>query len=335
MRRCAGFLVAIAVVAGCGSQSPPTATNVGPRVAPAASEGPSAAPSAAPAGPVAVLPGEPDPTLTPGVADTAVTQANIAKTICVSGYTAKVRPPASYTGVLKRQQIVAYGYADIKLADYEEDHLISLEIGGAPRDPKNLWPEPYTVKLSDGRSVGAHVKDLIENKLHTLVCIHDITLAAAQHEEATDWITAWFALDHQAPPPGGVAATPEPTPEPSVEPSVAPSDEPSTGPVEPTDTPPPAALKLTIASLTTPTHRGATATLVAHTKAGASCSIDVEYSSGPSSAQGLGDKKANGSGVVSWSWKIGSRTTLGSWPVTVSCSVGDSFGSVQKNLVIQ
>jgi hypothetical protein len=25
--------------------------------------------------------------------------------------------------------------------DYEEDHLISLELGGAPRDPKNLWPQ--------------------------------------------------------------------------------------------------------------------------------------------------------------------------------------------------
>lgn len=333
MRRFAGFVVAVFLVAGCASQSPTTAPNGSPSVAPAGSEGPSAAPSTGPAG-TALLPGEPDPTLTPGAIDPAVTQANIAKTICVSGYTTKVRPLASYTDDLKQQQIVAYGYVDHNLADYEEDHLISLEIGGAPRDPKNLWPEPYTVNLSDGRSVGAHVKDLIENKLHTMVCAHQITLAVAQHEEATAWITAWFALDHQAPPPGGASATPEPTPEPSVEPSVEPSAEPSTEPVEPTDTPAPASLKLTIASLTTPIHRGATATLVAHTKAGASCSIDVEYSSGPSTAQGLGDKTANSSGVVSWSWKIGSRTTFGSWPVTISCNVGDTFGSVEKNLVV-
>jgi hypothetical protein len=27
-------------------------------------------------------------------------------------------------------------------ADYEEDHFIPLELGGAPRNAKNLWPEP-------------------------------------------------------------------------------------------------------------------------------------------------------------------------------------------------
>jgi len=26
---------------------------------------------------------------------------------------------------------------------YEEDHFISLEVGGHPKDPKNLWPEMY------------------------------------------------------------------------------------------------------------------------------------------------------------------------------------------------
>jgi hypothetical protein len=147
------------------------------------------------------LPGEPNAVLTPGAINPAVTQATIGSTICVSGWTATVRPPSAYTTDLKRQQIVAYGYGDPKLADYEEDHLISLEIGGAPRDPKNLWPEPYTVKLSDGRPVGARVKDLIENRLHDLVCAGRMSLAAAQHEIATDWITAWFALDGQLPPP--------------------------------------------------------------------------------------------------------------------------------------
>jgi len=32
-------------------------------------------------------------------------------------------------------------------ACYEEDHLISLENGGDPKDPKNLWPEPYNTKV--------------------------------------------------------------------------------------------------------------------------------------------------------------------------------------------
>ena len=26
--------------------------------------------------------------------------------------------------------------------DYQEDHLISLELGGHPTDRRNLWPEP-------------------------------------------------------------------------------------------------------------------------------------------------------------------------------------------------
>jgi hypothetical protein len=29
------------------------------------------------------------------------------------------------------------------MACYEEDHLISIEDGGDPTDPRNLWPEPY------------------------------------------------------------------------------------------------------------------------------------------------------------------------------------------------
>jgi hypothetical protein len=30
------------------------------------------------------------------------------------------------------------------IKNYEEDHLIPLELGAAPRNPKNLWPEPHS-----------------------------------------------------------------------------------------------------------------------------------------------------------------------------------------------
>src|SRR2546423_12246170 len=30
-----------------------------------------------------------------------------------------------------------------KMSDYEEDHFLALELGGAPRDPRDLWPEPH------------------------------------------------------------------------------------------------------------------------------------------------------------------------------------------------
>jgi len=44
----------------------------------------------------------PDPACTPGATNSAVTRATIATTICRSGYTKTIRPPASYTGALKR-----------------------------------------------------------------------------------------------------------------------------------------------------------------------------------------------------------------------------------------
>ncbi|MEU0822991.1 hypothetical protein, partial [Streptomyces mirabilis] len=85
----------------------------------------------------------PDSSCTPGSYNPNVTQSNIGSTICVSGWTATVRPPTSYTNPLKAQGIIDYGYSDTNMSDYEEDHLVPLELGGAPRDPGNLWPEPH------------------------------------------------------------------------------------------------------------------------------------------------------------------------------------------------
>jgi hypothetical protein len=334
-----GAVAALILVAGCATASPtpvPTAADssegshdVVRSSAPATTQ-----PNALSATTIDGLPGEPKPTLTPGVTNPAVTQANIRTTICTSGWTAKVRPPESYTEALKRNQIVAYGYADKKLGDYEEDHLISLEIGGAPRDPKNLWPEPYSVKLADGRAVGARVKDLVENRLHDRVCAGKLSLATAQREEATEWITVWFALDGQAPPPGIASiptpiptsqATPRPTAKPAPKPTPKPAPKPTSKPVSST-------LKVAVTSFTSSVSPGEYATIAVRTKAGASCSIVVEYKSGPSKAQGLGPEKANSSGLASWTWLVGSRTTHGSWPVTVTCSSGGKSASAHASL---
>jgi hypothetical protein len=159
-----------------GSETPAVGFTPGPTGAPA------------PTSAAGRLPGEPDPALTPGSLNSAVTQATISSTICQSGWTATIRPPVSYTNALKATQIVQYGYADTSPASYEEDHLISLELGGNPTDPKNLWPEPYTIALSDGRSVGAHVKDAFETKLKTEVCAGTLTLADAQAEVGIHWV---------------------------------------------------------------------------------------------------------------------------------------------------
>jgi hypothetical protein len=126
----------------------------------------------------------PDASCTPGATNPDVTQATIDSTICVSGWTATVRPPTSYTNALKKQGISDYGYSDTSMADYEEDHLIPLELGGAPRDPHNLWPEPHA------GAKNSYSKDSIENKLKTAVCAGQVTLAAARKAIATNWTTA-------------------------------------------------------------------------------------------------------------------------------------------------
>jgi hypothetical protein len=129
----------------------------------------------------------PDPVCAPGVADPAVTQENIDATICIRGYTRTVRPPVAYTDSLKQRQLLAYGLTE-PIADYEEDHLIPLEVGGSPADPRNLWPEPRDVILP---GEGAETKDKLENRLHDLVCSGALLLSDAQHAVATDWLSAY------------------------------------------------------------------------------------------------------------------------------------------------
>lgn len=135
----------------------------------------------------------PDPVLTPGTINLNVTQENIQQTICVRGYSKSIRPPAYFTNKLKKQQIREYGYSDTNPRHYEEDHLIPLSIGGAPDDPRNLWPEPRSGEWSAGK------KDQLEFVICRMVCAQEISLAVAQHAMATNWIEAWeqYVPSHQ------------------------------------------------------------------------------------------------------------------------------------------
>ncbi len=77
---------------------------------------------------------------------------------------------------------------------------------------------------------------------------------------------------------------------------------------------------LEILSVTSPVSKGANATLTAQTSPNASCTITVYYKSGASSAAGLVPKAADASGRVFWTWKVGSRTTSGTWRIAVTCN---------------
>jgi hypothetical protein len=129
----------------------------------------------------------PDPKLTPGAVNPDVTQQTIETTICVRGWTRLVRPPESYSEPLKREQIAEYGYSDRRLRDYEEDHLIPLELGGAPTDPRNLWPEPHEAS----GDWGSYAKDRLESRLNDLVCSGALPLETARAAIAANWIDAY------------------------------------------------------------------------------------------------------------------------------------------------
>jgi hypothetical protein len=145
----------------------------------------------------------PDPKCTPGATNPVVTQADIGSTICKSGWSESVRPPESYTEPLKRRLMASYGVT-YPIEDYELDHLVSLELGGAPSDPRNLWPE---------FGASPNPKDRVEDAAHEAVCAHRISLAAAQVDIATNWVALGEQLGlgdlaGQVPKPGGAGTTP-------------------------------------------------------------------------------------------------------------------------------
>lgn len=99
-------------------------------------------------------------------------------TICTVGYTKQVRDVSLSE---KKAVFKEYGISYSLHANYEVDHLISLELGGS-NDISNLWPESYII------SNGSHTKDGFENYLHSQVCKGNISLTEAQREISTNWL---------------------------------------------------------------------------------------------------------------------------------------------------
>jgi hypothetical protein len=268
-----------------------------------------------------------------------VTQATIGSTICVSGWTATIRPSSSFTTALKIKQIVQYGYSDTQTSSYEEDHLISLELGGAPADARNLWPEPYAVTLADGRSTGARTKDGFETKLKSQVCAGTITLGQAQGEIGIYWAHSYYGIALVASP-----TTPAPTAAPTARATSAPTKPATTAaptahvtspPATPVATAPTAKLSVTITSLPASVAPSADATMVAATSPGATCTPMVKYASGTvSKAQGLVVQVADASGSVTWKWTVGPSTGAGTSTASVTCSLGGASASASQNFVV-
>lgn len=161
------------LVDACGIPSPgfPSAT-LGPEVT--AQPGQCLARHVEPADPQAW---EPDPACTPGATEGGLSLSQL----CPVARTRAIRPPVSYTEELKRRQLAVYGYPGIAqpgLREVEEDHLIPLELGGAPSDERNLWPQP---------GASPNEKDRVEDAAHSAVCSGRMSLPEAQQRIAQDW----------------------------------------------------------------------------------------------------------------------------------------------------
>lgn len=76
---------------------------------------------------------------------------------------------------------------------------------------------------------------------------------------------------------------------------------------------------ITILSVRSPVPRGGMGFVAVRTSPNTPCSITVFYRSGPSRATGLEAKTSDGQGRVSWTWKVGTRTTPGTWPIRIEC----------------
>lgn len=167
----AGVVLAAAALVACAGESPTQA----------------ALPTPAPAI-VAADHTLPDLALTPGVARSDLTVAEI----CATKWGLDKR---AVTAAMKREVFASYGFsgnddprcvADAHGQRCEIDHLISRELGGAD-DVKNLWPEPY------GGPWNAHMKDRLENALHREVCAGTTSLEDARSAIAEDWTKAYRA----------------------------------------------------------------------------------------------------------------------------------------------
>jgi hypothetical protein len=229
-------------------------------------------------------------------------------TICRSGYATSVRDvPESE----KNTVYAEYGITHHTTNQYEVDHLISLELGGS-NAIGNLWPE-----LNNHPKGYLNSKDILENRLHVLVCDGKVGLASAQKAIAANWVSAY----HQY-----LGAWPKAS---AAQPTVTATTAPiATTTTRPTATTPPSGA-VTITSLIGSIAPGGHESLTAHSsKSGDSCTLAVTLPSGrPSTESGLGSTTANASGVATWTWLIGSTTGAGTAHVSVICSAGSTTGT--------
>ena len=250
--------------------------------------------------------GEPlnDLRVTPGV----TFHVSVA-TICRSGYSTSVRDVAESE---KNQVYAEYGITHHTTGQYEIDHLISLELGGS-NAIGNLWPE-----LNDHPHGYLNSKDILENRLHALLCTGKVSLRSVQTLIASNWVSAYHQFLGAWPKANAVRPTATTTTEPVATTTMGPGA---------TTTSHVGSVKIT--SLIKSVAPGGHESLTVHSsKPSDSCTLAVTLPSGRVSTEsGLGRTTADASGDATWKWLIGSTTGAGTAQVSVNCSTGSAAGT--------
>jgi len=250
--------------------------------------------------------GEPlnDLRITPGLTFHAA-----VATICRSGYSTRVRDvPESE----KRRVYAEYGITHHTTGQYEIDHLISLELGGS-NAMGNLWPQ-----LNDHPHGYLNSKDILENRLHALVCAGKVSLRRVQALIARNWVSTYHQFLGAWPKANAAKPTATTTTSPVTTTTVG-SNVTTTSQV--------GSVKIT--SLIQSVAPGGHESLTVHSsKPSDSCTLVVTLPSGRTSTEsGLGATAANARGDATWTWLIGSTTGAGTAHVSVNCGAGSTVGA--------
>lgn len=123
----------------------------------------------------------PNPSLTPGAVEVTDTRA-----VCAGSRHPHVTIPLNVEDqVFNMYKVPPTMDARDRRQLYGFDYLVPLELGGAPVI-SNLWPVPKT-----NRGLGYKQKEILNIRMHVLVCHNELPLATAQQQMESDWVTLW------------------------------------------------------------------------------------------------------------------------------------------------
>lgn len=117
----------------------------------------------------------PDPDLTPG---------KVRPDITVKDLATYIKSPRRVTQAMKQKVFETYGISHPRPGEFEIDHLVPRELGGAD-DIQNLWPQSYHGPMN------AHDKDRLENYLHQQVVAGKLDFKEAQESMADNWVAGF------------------------------------------------------------------------------------------------------------------------------------------------